>query len=318
MLDEKALLARVVGLYDIPSPEGCSFYCRGDADIYEVRADESRYYLKVYRPEYRLAQVESEGRLVADLAAAGVPVVEPVGLKAGGFALAVQAAEGIRSMLLHRRAPDGRIAGPDLAVCRSLGKAVARLHDALDALAGEYDLPAFDSMTFDELLPYAETVFSDEDHRFLRATAERIRPRLAAMPDRPPDFGICHSDLVLSNIRLRDDEVVFFDFGTAGRTWRAYELVVLECSVPVPEEDGRQPLRDALLDGYASVRPLPSHLAESRPWLQLARTLSWLGGNAATLPLRLGSQPLEEEIFTKTIARVRELANNLPGEPSSV
>jgi Ser/Thr protein kinase RdoA (MazF antagonist) len=312
VLDEEMLLGSVLPDHDIRQPEACRFYSRGDADVYRVESRGSVFYLKVYRPEYRPAHVESEGQLVADLAGLGVPVVRPVPLRAGGYARTVDAPEGPRTMLLFEQAPVGAVSEPDPAFCRSLGAAVAALHSAMDRLTGRYDLPAIDESSFDELLPYAEPLLDAADYGFLRTVADRVRPHLARLDRKPPDYGLCHLDLVLSNIRIDPNgRIVFFDFGTAGRGWRAYELAVLEIALRRPGEDTPGACWDALQAGYASERPLPGGLADRLPLMLLARTIGLVGGNAATLPLRLGTQPFEQGIMARAVARVRQIAAEL-------
>jgi len=79
VLDEEALFRRVVPQYDIPEPESCVFFSRGDSDIYQVRAASSTYYLKIYRPPHpTLLEAEAEARLVRDLSEQGASVVAAV------------------------------------------------------------------------------------------------------------------------------------------------------------------------------------------------------------------------------------------------
>jgi hypothetical protein len=86
VLDEQALLNRVVCHYDLPHPaRECQFFDRGDSDIYRVRTEHAAFYLKVYRPPYAAEQVEQEAQRVHDLAQLGIPVVEPVAQKDGRF-----------------------------------------------------------------------------------------------------------------------------------------------------------------------------------------------------------------------------------------
>lgn len=48
------------------------------------------------------------------------------------------------------------------------------------------------------------------------ALGERLRDRLS---DRAPDRGVCHMDLTLDNVHLID-ELIVFDFDSAGTCWR--------------------------------------------------------------------------------------------------
>ena len=96
--------------------------------------------------------------------------------------------------------------------------------------------------------------------------------------------------------------------GRAGRAWRSYELAVLYSTLQRSLGDSFTPQWDVLLRGYSSIRPLPTDLKTSLPRMLLVRIISWVGGNAATLPLRLGTQPFEQDVMAKAVARARKLA----------
>ena len=135
VLDEQALLNRVVCHYDLPHPaRECQFFDRGDSDIYRVRTEHAAFYLKVYRPPYAAEQVEQEAQRVHDLAQLGIPVVEPVAQKDGRFVTSIGASAGERPILLFREAPEDGAKGASDEAAESWGHAVAGLHDAMDRL----------------------------------------------------------------------------------------------------------------------------------------------------------------------------------------
>ena len=59
--------------------------------------------------------------------------------------------------------------------------------------------------------------------------------------------------------------------------------------------------------GYASVRTLPAKLEERLPAFHALRELAFLGGNAATLPLRLGTEPFESSFMSDGFDRIRSI-----------
>jgi len=310
VLDEEALLSRHVRDYDIPPAQACRFLSRGDADIYRVTTTGPNYYLKVYRPPYTRPNAEAEARFVTDLAGRGIPVVAAVPRLDGGYASEAMASEGLRPMLLFTQAPSVRLSDIDGAVCRNLGGAIARLHEAADVLESRYELPVAEAGSIlQDTLPYAGQVLPQEDCIYMEALAGRVRERLAAYPKKSPDFGLCHGDLVLSNLRHDAQQgITFFDFGNAHYTWRSYELAVVYHNLKNRMAGSAAQLWEALLDGYADARQLPADLPESLPVMLILRQLGWIAGNSATLPLRLGTEPFDGEIFHKTVESIRAAA----------
>jgi Ser/Thr protein kinase RdoA (MazF antagonist) len=315
VLDEEALLRRVLVGYDMPAPEACRFLCRGDADIYRATAAGTRFYLKVYRPPHTGALAEAEARLVTGLSRGGVPVVLPVPLRKGGFACEVRAREGVRPMLLFEEAPPPLEIPVEAETCRDLGRATARLHEAADALTCELDLPLLDwEALVARWLPHITPFLSDADVAFLEDLSGRARSGFEELPARGPGFGPCHADLVVSNFR-RDPErgITIFDFGAAARCCRAFDLAVPLWSLDRRRAEERDALGDALLSGYEEVRSLPEGLTDRLPVLLIARHISFLGGNCGTLPLRLGTEPFEGDFLEREMGQLRRLAEALPG-----
>jgi Ser/Thr protein kinase RdoA (MazF antagonist) len=141
------------------------------------------------------------------------------------------------------------------------------------------------------------------------AVVDWIRPQLSEIPREPPGWGICHADLVLSNVRAAAESggVSLFDFGSVSRTYRGYDLAVVHWSLG-HRDPARRPERwAALLEGYASIRPLPDRLEDRLPTFLALRELAFLGGNAATLPLRLGTEPFESSFMHDGFDRIRSI-----------
>ncbi len=318
VLDEEALLQRVVRDYDIPQPQACRFLDRGAADIYRVTAARQRFYLKVYRPPYTRVQSESEARFIASLSDEGVPVVRAVPQKNGDYAHEVKASEGIRPILLFEEAPPPLPRVIDEFLCEKLGAALAWLHDSTDSLAPEYQLPTINcELAFDVRLPFTKAFLENPEYSYLKEVANRIRPQLEELPTESPNFGLCHADLVLSNVRLNGDGgITFFDFGNVAYTWRAYELAVVRWSLGNCDKQNLSQCWEAFLGGYASVRALPFGLHELLPALLILRQMMFLGGNCATLPLRLGTEPFEGNFMANGIAQIHQLDDEMRDSPN--
>jgi Ser/Thr protein kinase RdoA (MazF antagonist) len=313
VLDEEALFHRVVMEYDIPTPKDCIFFSRGDSDIYRVHTAGPTFYLKVYRPPYSAAKAEAEARLLADLAVHGVGLVAAVRRRDGLFTSEVKASEGPRPSLLFEEAPPGGLAPLDEDTCKKLGTAVAQLHEVGDSLSCDYQT-AFARGEHDELMPYARRLACDDDYTELQRIREQLGKRLSelSLAEDEEDIGLCHCDLVLSNIRRAGDgTIVFFDFANARYTLRSNELAGVRKTLrrhATGEELDR--FWNAFQCGYRQVRRLPnrSDCREQLPILELLGITGWICGVMATCPLRMGTETFNREWVRKELSNVKELA----------
>jgi Ser/Thr protein kinase RdoA (MazF antagonist) len=308
VLDEQALLHRVVPQYGLPTPTDCLFLERGDSDVYQVHTVGPTFYLKIYRPPHPTGQTEAEGRLVAALAAHGASVVAAVPRRDGAYATEIAASEGPRPALLFEQAPAHKIEIGDVDACRHLGTAVATLHLAGDAIAPE----AVAVFPPTDLLPFVERLAYEQDYSTLRALQQELRARLDAFPDgaADQDAGWCHNDLVLGNIRCREDgSIVFLDFGNAGWLPRANELVRVRHTLrrhAAPERFNT--LWTAFVDGYSQARAVPEVAVHSEEALVVdaLRRIGWIGGVMASCPLRMGTEGFNRAWVREQLRAVQE------------
>ncbi len=309
VLDEEALLTRVSADFQIPTPSSCRFLTRGDADIYRVNTPARDLYLKVYIPPHSLDRAESEAQFVAALAAASVPVVRPTPTVDGRFAVAVSAPEGRRPMLLFEEAPPPLPAQLNEGILERIGATVASAHSAADSFGDGYGVPTMDADAFlDERVYHTGRFLESHDHIYLQRILGPLREAVDRLPRDREEFGVCHADLVMSNLRMTTDGIVtLFDFGNAVKTWRAYELAIIYWSLGNRFRDDRAGLWHAFCRGYETARPLPHALPERMRVMLVVRQIGFLGGNCATLPLRLGTEPFESDFISKGMERLRTL-----------
>jgi Ser/Thr protein kinase RdoA (MazF antagonist) len=307
VLDEKALLSVVVGGYCIPDPESCRFLSRGDADIYRVKAASRNFYLKVYRPPQSLERTEAEASFVWALSVYDIPVVKPVRRMDGSFAFRASAPEGVRPMLLFEEAPPSLPLKLDEGLLPQVGEKVASLHNVADEFDTDFGLPEMDVGSFlQEQVSHSSQFLSDLEGAYLQDVSAYLKSFLLRQSRELPEFGLCHADLVLSNVRLTaEGTITLFDFGNAMKTWRALELATVYWSLKSRNLDNQEGLWQVFLQGYESVRPLPKLFSEDLGRMLVLRQLSFLGGNCATLPLRLGSEPFESGFAEEQLKRLR-------------
>jgi Ser/Thr protein kinase RdoA (MazF antagonist) len=312
VLDEEALLSNVVKEYSVPTPVSCRFLTRGDADIYRVKTATSNYYLKVYRSPRSLELTEAEASFVLALSGSGVPVVKPIPRKDSRFAFQVNAPEGIRPMLLFEGAPSPLPFQLDGPLLTQIGQVVASVHNAADGFDFDFNLPSMQiEALLEERVFYTSHFFSNEDKDYLLAVSKRLGSFLRKLSQDAPGFGLCHGDLVMSNLRLTTGgAITLFDFGNALKIWRVFDIAIIYWSLGNRYRENRDHLWKAFLQGYESVRPLPEALSKSFTAMLILRQISFLGGNCATLPLRLGTEPFESGFIEKGMLRLRKLVSD--------
>ena len=309
VLDEEALLSRIVAEYRIPAPVSCRFLTRGDADIYRVKTATNSFYLKVYRPPQSLRQTEAEASFVTALSDSDIPVVRPVSRREGLFACQVHGPEGTRPMLLFEEAPPPLPAQLDESLLEQIGEKVALVHAAADKFDNDSDVTAMESDRFlEERVYYTSHFLTDQDSAYLGDVSKKLSLFLQQLPHKAPEFGLCHADLVMSNLRLTaEGTITLFDFGNTLKTWRVFDLAIVYWSLENRYRDCRDHLWMAFLQGYESIRLLPEALSERLPVMLILRQIGFLGGNCATLPLRLGTEPFESDFIEKGMKRLRNL-----------
>ena len=260
VLSAAALAERLLPAYALPGIPACRLVNRGDNDTYLVTAGGRRFALRAWNHERsNAAEVEGELELLDAIGGAGVPVARPIRRRDGAFMQSVRAPEGPRFVALFAFA-DGRAPGRDITPAQghALGRAVADMHAAMDALGGRLARPRLDlARLLDEpvaaLLP--ELAQRPDDAAFLRDLRGRLAEGAGGLPETRPAFGLCHSDLHKENVLFADDGgLTILDFDCCGYGWRAYELAVMLWSTRwLPQAEA---VRAAYLRGYGEVRPL--------------------------------------------------------------
>lgn len=309
VLDEEALLGEVVKDYRIQEVLSCRFLTRGDADIYRVKTAKRNFYLKIYRPPKSLELAEAEALFVWALYESDVPVVMPVRREDGKFASQVSAPEGMRPMLLYEEAPPPIPRDLDENILSEIGGIVALLHSAVDQFDTHFGIPEINIERYiQESVFYISQFLSDEEKPYLRSVSTNLKEFLQTQPRSAGEFGLCHADLVMSNVRLTQEGVItLFDFDNSMMTWRAFELAVIYWSLENRYKNSREILWKAFLQGYQLSRPLPESLSENLNAMLVLRQISFMGGNCATLPLRLGTEPFETGFIEAETKRLRQL-----------
>ena len=108
-----------------------------------------------------------------------------------------------------------------------------------------------------------------------------VTRRLHAFGDGPDRYGLIHADMRLANLIATPAGTRLIDFDDCGFSWFLYDFAA---GVSFIEDDPRLPaLREAWVEGYRTVRPLPDAQAREIDTLVMLRRLAllgWIGSHA--------------------------------------
>jgi Ser/Thr protein kinase RdoA (MazF antagonist) len=249
-------------------------------------ADGRPWVVRVHREGYRTtAEIRSELAWMDALRDAGLPTPRPRGARDGscvqtvalpalGAPLDVDVLAWIEgrpldvddtsdayrlvgrtSAFIHRHAAEWR---PSAAFCRPAWD--------LDGLVGRRALWGWYG-DLERLTP--------DQRRLLDRGAEAARRRLEAFGRDAARFGLTHGDLMPENILVADGVPHVIDFDDGGFGWHLYDLAtLLGFKIGAPDCDR---VRDAWVEGYRSLAPLPDADLAALDALVMARMLVGLG-----------------------------------------
>lgn len=257
--------------------------------------DGSDLSLRIYAPKCKdITPIATEMAWLRALADAGVHVPRPQPDRDGNYLVSWQAhaaAPSQHAVLLSWLPGRVLYRGLRPVHLRRIGELSARLHNSAQTLASQgvlfgrrpahtVDVPAWAQ---GRQLPNGYPLG-------LQSSVQRMAQRLQQLMDDWPrdafDWGFIHGDLHLWNLVFHRGEAGAIDFSDSGWGFMAYDLaaVLQFLKHPLTPADAHHRanyprLRDALLDGYAAVRPLSDGLrAQIEPLIaaRMLNTLQWI------------------------------------------
>lgn len=291
--------------------------------VFKVRLDDGQpAALRLHRPAYHSqAALASELAWMADLRGQGLAVPEPIPAVTGALLVALQAdGEGP-----HYADLIGWVEGKPLgetgvplpregrnlpAIFTAIGRDMARMHNAADAFAKAdgFERPAWDGAGLLGEAPFWGRFWDcealqPEDRDYLTRLRDDLAVKLAGIAP-VLDYGLIHADLVRENVFVQGEEVAFIDFDDCGFGFRLFELATT--LLRNRREADFADLRDALLAGYAAVRPQAKAEFVHLPLFLLLRALTYIGWAAARPDL-----PDNAARLKRYVADVRALAEEV-------
>lgn len=106
--------------------------------------------------------------------------------------------------------------------------------------------------------------------------ATLILPRLEALPQAKPYYGLIHGDVIRANAQIADDgTMTILDFDLCGPGWRAYDIASYLIVIKgLPDEAA---LEAAFLGGYEQIRPITGVEREALPVFEAVRHIFSIG-----------------------------------------
>ena len=296
------------------NPAQVTLVARRENEVWRAEGPGGPYALRLHRPGYRTqAELQSELDWMAMLAAGGLTVPRPTPSRSGRLVEVI----GDTAVDLLTWMP-GRMVGAQGALdgiadreghMRRLGALLARLHDLSDAWTPPegFTRPRWDRPGLLGQAPLWGPFWENPD---LTQTQRETLLRVQATADRDLaareaglDYGLIHADAITENVMVDGDRLVLIDFDDGGWGFRDFDLAtVLMRQLSAPDYPA---LRAALLEGYASRRPVDPQALDL---LLLCRALTYLGW---IIPRR--DEPGGEERSRRAVATALPLAETYLG-----
>lgn len=281
--------------------------------VYDVMLPSGRAALRLHRAGYQsAAAIRSELWWCHALAAAGVPVARPVPAGDGQLLVALSTGRLASALAWVDGAPLGEAGVPlagnvaaQVGHHRALGRLVARLHTASDALVPP---PDFVRTRWDSDGLLGETPFwgrfwdhpalQPDDAALLRRTRDFLRDRVQDHAA-SGSFGLIHADVLRENVFVGDCGLSLIDFDDSGFGFRLYDLgTVLSQNLSEP---ALPLIAQALTEGYAETRPLDAAMIPVFTLMRCCASVGW------TMPRLAPDDPIHRSHIARAVGLARRV-----------
>ncbi len=280
-------------------------------EVFEVRIGATRAALRLHRTAYQTeAAIRAEIDWCTALAGAGLPVASPVTnlkgerlvrLRSGRLASVTSWVEGVP--LGANGVPLAQPVQAQLDLHHRLGRLLAQVHATTDLDPPvPFPRPVWD---IDGLVGEAplwgrfweHRGANDADRATLRDARGFLRQALMSLKDM--DFGPIHADVVRENVLVRGDSVSLIDFDDCGTGFRLYDLGT--AMMQNEYERARDDLRDALVAGYATLRPADAATVDLMTLARGCASVGW------TMPRLSPDDPVNHRHIARAVRMARRM-----------
>ena len=285
-LSPLALAPMISERYGIPDLK-CGLILRGVGDTYLAESATDRHILRAYRSSHRsLPQIKAEIELLLALKKADVSVAYPIADLTGKHIQALEAAEGIRHVVLFTYAPGQPVTRLNEAQLRTLGHQMARFHEVSSTITLSDKRWNFDLETtlFGPIEMLRHAFREDpEGYAWVQQAARKAEKALNELGASGFATGYCHFDFLPKNFHFEGDSITFFDFDFLGYGWLVNDIMTFWQHFTVDVHFGRIKQDEAdeayaiFLEAYREVRPLSAAELKAVPWLSLGLWLFYMG-----------------------------------------
>ena len=274
--------------------------------VFEIETPQGRAALRLHRHGYQsAAAIHSELWWCASLADAGVPVPSP--LVAQNGALLVTLPDGRIASAIRWQGGDALgesgkpLTDPVPLILRrhhALGRLLAEMHDASDRLTlpEDFTRPQWDAAGLVGDAPlwgrfWEHPMASPGQSGRLRVVRDWLADRLAM---ESTDFGLIHADVLRENVLVNGSSLWLIDFDDSGFGYRGYDLgtaLLGNLSEPAYPD-----IRDAMIDGYRSLRPMNRDSVEMFALTRTCASVGW------TMPRLAPDDPIHRSHLARCLA----------------
>lgn len=261
--------------YKLDARTDCRLYKKGLNDTYLLSGSGRRFALRVYHPQWRdRSAIRGELAALAHAHAKGIAVAMPRATANGNLITAVKAADGLRNAVLFHWVEGEEPAFTDSHAMVRYGRFAAELHVATSDFADNDSRPRLNRRyLLEQPLAQIRTAMpcTPELNLRLQQLEARCERLLEEAGQCLPDWGFCHGDLYIGNLRMRNDRCVMFDFDMCGTGWRAFDLASFKWAARLHKQDAAA--WPPFLQGYLQVRDVAASTLKFVPLFMILRHL---------------------------------------------
>ncbi|MEM7439652.1 MAG: phosphotransferase [Pseudomonadota bacterium] len=250
--------------------------------VYRVEAVEGTFALRHHRSGYRTdAQVRSELQWMAALENGGLSVPRPMPSIDDALLESVDGAQFDMLTWLPGvplGTSDTPLDQPDRLGCfHRMGQTLARLHKISDEWTPpqDFDRPDWgvDGLLGEDPLWgrfWESPALTQSQRDILVSFRAKARDALSATQD----IGLIHADMLRENVLVDGDTIRLIDFDDSAFGYRAFDVVT--ALIKNTSEPDYPDLKDALLDGYQSMRALDTSQLALFEAIRLCTYIGWI------------------------------------------